>query len=123
MTIQEKQYFVKNTLPKLEEVLTTPVSRALPTKTVEEFDEASKEIGYEFSWKSFDEGQTYILRAIGMINGFLAKQCKTMIMKYDEDSKRFIGVEILDNTIFGEPVENMFQEATYEDFADEDKNI
>lgn len=103
-TIEEKKAFVKNALSKLEALLRTPVSGFHTEEEVIAMDDAAEEIGYEFSWWSEDEGQKYLLRCIGFINGFLANQNKTLVMQYDEDTKDFVGIAVVDNTKFGEPI-------------------
>lgn len=72
-------------------------------KTVDEWEEQAEQGKcLEVGWMSNDEGQTYGLSILGVINGFLALENRTLVVVMEDDKP--VGVSIRGQTKFNEPI-------------------
>lgn len=86
-------------------LLFTPVVESMTKEQVEAYETACKEgDGTEFAFFSEDDGETYALRVIGVINGLLAKQSMTLQVMADNDTGAYLGLLLEMGKRFGESI-------------------
>ena len=83
--------------------LRAPILRGVPLDEVEANEQ--EELEYVF-WNEGQEEGPFDLTALGVINGYLAQQNKTLVIKEDAETGAFVGLEVRDGTWFAAPVEN-----------------